>query len=157
MPNYRIATLLPSATELVAEIGLAKSIVCISHECDTPTHITHLPKVTSSNITNYDDQTLIDQFVKESVKEEKSLFDDSEEEQTVDIDTSGPEVEVQLPEEKKEDIVVEQTTEDKTYENERETKLEDGGIADDTSEKSDEQSDVQKNQEQETKKQETKK
>ena len=61
------------------------------------------------------------------------------EEQTVDIDTSGPEVEVQLPEEKKEDIVVEQTTEDKTYENERETKLEDGGIADDTSEKSDEQ------------------
>ena len=75
MPNYRIATLLPSATELVAEIGLAKSIVCISHECDTPTHITHLPKVTSSNIIDYDDQTLIDQFVKESVKEEKSLYD----------------------------------------------------------------------------------
>ena len=75
MPNYRIATLLPSATELVAEIGLAESIVCISHECDTPTHITHLPRVTSSNIPNYSDQTLIDRFVKESVKEEKSLYD----------------------------------------------------------------------------------
>ena len=73
--KYRIATLLPSATELVAEIGLAESIVCISHECDNPTHITHLPRVTSSNIPNYSDQTLIDRFVKESVKNEKSLYD----------------------------------------------------------------------------------
>ena len=62
-----------------------------------------------------------------------------EEKKTVDIDTSGPEVDVQLPEEKTEEVV-EQPTEDKTYENERETKLEDGGSADDTSEKSVEQS-----------------
>jgi len=62
-----------------------------------------------------------------------------EEKKTVDIDTSGPEVDVQLPEEKK-DTVVEQPTEDKTYENERETKLEDGGSADDSSEKPVEQS-----------------
>ena len=47
----------------------------------------------------------------------------------VDLDTSGPEVDIELPE-KKEEAVVEQpkeTTEqetDKTYENERETKLE---------------------------------
>ena len=60
-----------------------------------------------------------------------------EEKKTVDIDTSGPEVDVQLPEEK--------TNEDKTYENERETKLEDGGIAGDSSEKSVEQSDVSDN------------
>ena len=56
----------------------------------------------------------------------------------VDIDTSGPDVDVNLPEEKKEetggisDIQVEETTTteqetDKTYENERETKLEEGG------------------------------
>ena len=62
-----------------------------------------------------------------------------EEKKTVDINTSGPEVDVQLPEEKKEEVV-EQPTEDKTYENERETKLEDGGSADDTSEKPVEQS-----------------
>ena len=62
-----------------------------------------------------------------------------EEKKTVDIDTSGPEVDVQLPEEKTEEVV-EQPTEDKTYENERETKLEDGGSADDTSEKPVEQS-----------------
>jgi len=67
---------------------------------------------------------------------------------TVDIDTSGPEVDVQLPEEKKEEVA-EQPTEDKTYENERETKLEDGGVADDTSEKPVEQSDSQEDNKQE--------
>ena len=69
-----------------------------------------------------------------------------EEKKTVDIDTSGPDVEVELPEEKKDDVVVEQPTEkeiDKTYENERETKLEDGGSAGDSSEKPVEQSAVQ--------------
>ena len=72
-----------------------------------------------------------------------------EEKKTVDIDTSGPEVDVQLPEEKKEDTVVEQPTEDKTYENERETKLEDGGSADDSSEKSVQQSDSKEDNKQE--------
>jgi len=75
-----------------------------------------------------------------------------EEKKTVDIDTSGPEVEVALPEEKKEESVAEQSTEkeiDKTYENERETKLEDGGSADDTSEKPVEQSAVQEGDKQE--------
>ena len=65
-----------------------------------------------------------------------------EEKKTVDIDTSGPDVDIELPEEKTEEVA-EQPTEDKTYENERETKLEDGGVADNTSEKSDEQPSVQ--------------
>ena len=63
-----------------------------------------------------------------------------EDKKTVDIDTSGPVAEVELPEEKKEETVVAQPQEDKTYENERETKLEDGGSADDSSEKPVEQS-----------------
>jgi len=71
-----------------------------------------------------------------------------EEKKTVDIDTSGPEVDIQLPEEKTEDVV-EQPTEDKTYENERETKLEDGGSAGDSSEKPVEQSAVQEDNKQE--------
>ena len=62
-----------------------------------------------------------------------------DEKKTIDIDTSGPDVDVELPEEKTEEVV-EQPTEDKTYENERETKLEDGGSADDSSEKPVEQS-----------------
>jgi len=75
-----------------------------------------------------------------------------EEKKTVDIDTSGPDVEVKLPEEKKEESVVEESTEkeiDKTYENERETKLEDGGSAGDSSEKPVEQPAVQEDNKQE--------
>jgi len=86
---------------------------------------------------------------------------DNKEDKTVDIDTSGPEVEVQLPEEKVEEVVVEQPSEDKqtyekikdhgtdiSYENERETKLEDGGSAGDSSEKPVEQSAVQEDNKQ---------
>ena len=74
-----------------------------------------------------------------------------EEKKTVDIDTSGPDVDVSLPEEKKEetggisDIQVEETNEtetteketDKTFENERETKLEEGGEVESKEEKQD--------------------
>ena len=67
--------------------------------------------------------------------------------ETVDIDTSGPEVEIKLPEEKIKE-------EDKTYEDERETKLEDGGVADDTSEKPVEQPAVQGSDKQESNSQE---
>ena len=72
-----------------------------------------------------------------------------EEKKTVDIDTSGPDVDIELPAEKKEEAVKEQPTEDKTYENERETKLEDGGSADDSSEKSVQQSDSEQSNKQE--------
>ena len=65
----------------------------------------------------------------------------------VDIDTSGPGAEVEL-DPPKETLVEEQPddkipAEDKSHENERETKLEDGGSADDASAKSDEPTDVQ--------------
>ena len=79
---------------------------------------------------------------------------EDKEDKTVDIDTSGPDVQIELPEEKQEAVIVEQPVEDKTpaedksHENERETKLEDGGIADDTSQKSDEQPVVQEDNKQ---------
>ena len=53
-----------------------------------------------------------------------------EEKKTVDIDTSGPEVDIDIEQPKEEGVVEhpEQEKEaDKTYENERETKLEEGG------------------------------
>jgi len=59
-------------------------------------------------------------------------------EKTVDIDTSGPEVEVELPTQEDDKTA----GEDKTHENERETKLEDGGSTDDTTKEPSEQSDV---------------
>jgi hypothetical protein len=62
-------------------------------------------------------------------------------EQVVDIDTSGPAVDVELPESKTQEVET-----DKTYENERETKLEDNNKSNDTVEKSDEQLDVRTEQ-----------
>ncbi len=59
-----------------------------------------------------------------------------EEKKTIDIDTSGPDVDVELPEEKTEEVV-EQQTEDTTNETQD---LKDGGSADDASEKPVEQS-----------------
>ena len=74
-----------------------------------------------------------------------------EEDKTVDIDTSGPDVEIELPQEKKEnekeEVVVEQATEDKTNE-QPETKSEDSDVAGDSPEKPVEQSTVQEDNKQ---------
>jgi iron complex transport system substrate-binding protein len=44
----RVVTLLPGATEIVAALGGAGSLVAVSHECDRPASVRHLPRVTST-------------------------------------------------------------------------------------------------------------
>jgi iron complex transport system substrate-binding protein len=46
----RVVTLLPAATEIVAALGGAGSLVGISHECDYPASVMHLPRVTTTPI-----------------------------------------------------------------------------------------------------------
>ena len=46
----RVVSLLPAATEIVAALGGAGSLVGISHECDHPTSVLGLPRVTGSPI-----------------------------------------------------------------------------------------------------------
>lgn len=46
----RVVTLLPAATEIVAALGGAGYLVGISHECDYPPSIRHLPRVTTTAI-----------------------------------------------------------------------------------------------------------
>ena len=46
----RVLSLLPAATEIVASLGGQDALVGISHECDYPPSIRHLPRVTSSPI-----------------------------------------------------------------------------------------------------------
>lgn len=46
----RIVSLLPSATEIVADLGLAHALVGRSHECDTPAPVRALPVVSASRI-----------------------------------------------------------------------------------------------------------
>jgi iron complex transport system substrate-binding protein len=46
----RICSLLPSATEIVADLGLAGSLVGVSEECDWPPDVRDLPVVTASRV-----------------------------------------------------------------------------------------------------------
>jgi iron complex transport system substrate-binding protein len=46
----RICSLLPSATEIVADLGLADSLVAVSAEGDWPPEVCGLPVVTASRV-----------------------------------------------------------------------------------------------------------
>jgi iron complex transport system substrate-binding protein len=46
----RVVTLLPAATEIVAALGGAGSLVGISHECDHPASVLGLPRVTATPV-----------------------------------------------------------------------------------------------------------
>jgi iron complex transport system substrate-binding protein len=73
--GIRICSLLPSATEIVADLGLAASLVGVSAECDWPPRVRGLPVVTSARI---DSATLsareIDEGVREALEHGESLY-----------------------------------------------------------------------------------
>lgn len=46
----RIASLLPSATEMVCALGLGEQLVGVSHECDWPPEVRGLPVLTSARL-----------------------------------------------------------------------------------------------------------
>jgi iron complex transport system substrate-binding protein len=46
----RVVSLLPAATEIVAALGDTSLLVGISHECDFPAFIRHLPRVTTTPV-----------------------------------------------------------------------------------------------------------
>jgi len=50
MSKYKIATMLPSATEIVFGLGLGDMIIGTSHECDFPEAAKGLPTLTSASI-----------------------------------------------------------------------------------------------------------
>ncbi len=50
MTEARIASLVPSATEIVAALGLADGIVARSHECDWPAEVARVPACTHPRI-----------------------------------------------------------------------------------------------------------
>jgi iron complex transport system substrate-binding protein len=71
----KLVTLLPSATEIVARLGLEKNLVGVSHECDFPEMVTSLPKLTSSRINTNLSSENIDQSVIEVMKSAVSVYD----------------------------------------------------------------------------------
>jgi iron complex transport system substrate-binding protein len=70
----RIASLLPSATEIVAALGGEDSLCGVSHECDYPSGVRALPKLTRSNIPDGLTSLEIDTLVREQLAEEGSLY-----------------------------------------------------------------------------------
>jgi iron complex transport system substrate-binding protein len=71
----RICSLLPSATEIVAELGLVDSLVGISEECDWPPEVRGLPVVTASRVdTSRLTSFEIDEAVRDAVGDGRQLY-----------------------------------------------------------------------------------
>ena len=71
----RICSLLPSATEIVADLGLAGSLVGISEECDWPPEVRSLPVVSASRVDTTRMSSLeIDRAVRQKVGDGRPLY-----------------------------------------------------------------------------------
>jgi ABC-type Fe3+-hydroxamate transport system substrate-binding protein len=46
----RIVSLLPNATEIICSLGLLDELIGVTHECDYPSSVLDLPKVTKTII-----------------------------------------------------------------------------------------------------------
>ena len=71
----RICSLLPSATEIVASLGLVESLVAVSEECDWPPEVRALPVVTASRVdTTRLPSVQIDEAVRKAVSDGRPLY-----------------------------------------------------------------------------------
>jgi len=71
----RICSLLPSATEIIADLGLLDSLVGISDECRWPREVVGKPVVTAARIdSSLLSSVAIDAAVRESVRDGRSLY-----------------------------------------------------------------------------------
>ncbi len=70
----RIVSLLPSATEIVCELGLGDQLVGVTHECDYPSFVRGLPKVTRTLIPHDASSREIDGLVRDRLKTERALY-----------------------------------------------------------------------------------
>lgn len=70
----KIVSLLPSATEIVAALGLAEKLVGRSHECDWPIGLDHLPVLTQPKMNPLQDAATIDRDVRALVEDGVSVY-----------------------------------------------------------------------------------
>lgn len=70
----RVISLLPSATEIICEIGLLDRLVGVTHECDFPAAVRSLPKVTRTLIPVDATSREIDRLVRERLKTRHALY-----------------------------------------------------------------------------------
>jgi len=70
-----IVSLLPSATEIIARLGLAESLVGRSNECTCPPEVLRLPVVTAARIDPRELESVeIDRQVREAIADGRSLY-----------------------------------------------------------------------------------
>lgn len=70
----RIASLVPSATELLFAMGLGDNVVAVTHECDYPLEATDLPQLTTSVIPANLPPGEVDALVRGQVGDGRSLY-----------------------------------------------------------------------------------
>jgi len=75
----RIASLVPSATEMLFALGLGGDVVGVTHECDFPAEAAALPHLTATVLPPGLDAGEIDAAVKEVVGEGRALYSLDEE------------------------------------------------------------------------------
>jgi iron complex transport system substrate-binding protein len=70
----RIASLVPSATEMLFALGLGGDVVGVTHECDFPAAAAELPQLTATVLPEGLDAGEIDAAVKQVVGEGRALY-----------------------------------------------------------------------------------
>ena len=70
----RIVSLLPAATEIVAELGAIDQLVGVTHECDWPAAVRALPRVTSSAVAVHASAGAVDAQVRALAASGSALF-----------------------------------------------------------------------------------
>jgi len=73
--GYRIASLLPSATEIVCAVGAEGELVGISHECDFPETVRHLPALTRARLRPARTSREIDREVRTVLQDALAVYE----------------------------------------------------------------------------------
>ena len=71
----KIVSLVPSASEILCDLGLERYLVGISHECNFPSSLQNIQTVTTSNIDSSETQIEIDTQVRKKVNDNKPLYE----------------------------------------------------------------------------------
>lgn len=74
MPDKKIISLLPAATEIVCALGLENQLIGRSHECDFPESIKHLPICSTAKFIPESNSASIDKQVKEILSDALSIY-----------------------------------------------------------------------------------
>jgi iron complex transport system substrate-binding protein len=75
VPPVRIASLVPSATEMLFALGLGDDVVGVTHECDHPPQATDLPHLTRPVIPPGLSSAEIDRAVRERTERGQALYE----------------------------------------------------------------------------------